>query len=370
MNRIQQIFRDHADAYLASARPTDGERKVIRAIGLCRSGEYGHHLYHCAHCNKKHTSASSCGNRHCPVCQHEKNAAWVVKQQLRRLPCTYFMATFTLPEQLRPLALAHPKPVYDALMDAAAESLRALEADPRFVGCKVAGCTGILHTWGRQLQYHPHVHFIVPGGGLSADRERWVAAQGDFLVHVRALSRMFRGKMRERLERQGLLERVPASAWSMEWNVHCKAVGNGERVLRYLGAYVFRVAISDARITAYNPGDGDSRKATVTFKYQKVGSSRWRHMTINVIEFIRRYLQHVLPRGFRKVRHYGFLAPNFGVSIQRIRELICMLYETLRGWAMRVPVRKPSRPLTCKECGHRLRWMCYIPRQRPHPMQI
>ena len=354
MNRIQQVFREHADAYMASVRITDGERKVIRAIRDCRSGECGYHLYQCPDCGCPHGTPSSCDNRHCPVCQQDKNAAWVHKQQLKRLPCTYFMATFTLPEELRPLALAHPKAVYDALMDSAADSLRTLEADPRFVGCKIAGFSGILHTWGRQMQFHPHVHFIIPGGGLSADRERWIAAKGDFLVHVRALSRMFRGKMKERLRKEALLDRVPPAAWCTEWNVHCKAVGNGERVLKYLGTYVFRVVISDARITRY---DGE----TVTIKYQKVGSSRWRHLTFNVIEFMRRYLQHVLPRGFMKVRHYGFLAPNFSVSLQRIRELICILYETLRGWVLQVPDRKRSRPLICKECGTELRWMRFLP---------
>lgn len=142
-----------------------------------------------------------------------------------------------------------------------------------------------------------------------------------------------------------MLDGIPPNVWDMEWNVHCKATGNGEHVLKYLGAYVFRVAISDARITRY---DGK----TVTIKYQKVGSSRWRHMTFTAIEFIRRYLQHVLPRGFRKVRHYGFLAPNFGVSIQRIRELICMLYETLQEWTLNVPRPKPSRPLQCQAVWH------------------
>ena len=362
MSRIQQIFRDHAGAYMASARVSDGERKVIRAIRECRSGECGHHIYQCPDCGKPHGTASSCGNRHCPVCQHDKNVNWVHQQQLKRMPCTYFMATFTLPEQLRPLALARPALLYDALMDCAAESLRTLEADPRFVGCTISGFTGILHTWGRQMQFHPHAHFIIPGGGLSADRKQWVSTQGDFLVHVRALSRLFRGKMKARLRKAGVLDGIPPNVWDMEWNVHCKATGNGEHVLKYLGAYVFRVVLSDARITRY---DGK----TVTIKYQKVGSSRWRHMTFTAIEFIRRYLQHVLPRGFRKVRHYGFLAPNFGVSIQRIRELICMLYETLREWTLRVPKPKPSRPLLCKQCGTRLRWIRYLPPPGRYAMQ-
>jgi hypothetical protein len=172
MNRIQQIFRDHGEDYLQACggRIPPSHRKAIRAICDCRSGACGHHVFQCAECGKTHVANSSCGNRHCPVCQHDKNADWVYRQQLKRLPCTYFMVTFTLPEELRAIARRHSDQVYAALFDCAAESLRTLEADTRFAGCKVAGFFGVLHTWGRQLQVHPHVHFIVPGGGLSADR--------------------------------------------------------------------------------------------------------------------------------------------------------------------------------------------------------
>jgi len=359
MHRIQQIFRDHGEDYLQSCggRIHPGHRKAIRAICDCRSGACGHHVFQCAECGKTHVTNSSCGNRHCPVCQHDKNADWVYRQQLKRLPCTYFMVTFTLPEELRAVARRHSAQVYAALFDCAAESLRTLEADKRFVGCKVAGFFGVLHTWGRQLQYHPHVHFIVPGGGLTADRQRWVSAKGDFLVHVRALSRLFRGKMKDRLRKEGLLDAVPPDAWRMDWNVNCKAVGNGERTIKYLGAYVFRVAISDARIKAYD-------RKTVTFKYQKVGSSRWRHMTLTVFEFIRRYLDHVLPRGFVKVRHYGFLSPNCAVPLQRIRELICELYETLRDLLPKADPPNKPKPLRCAICQAPMRWVLFI---RPPP---
>jgi len=165
MNVIQQIFRDHADGYLArfGARMPGAHRKVISAIGECRSGQRGHHLFACPDCGKTHAAKSSCGNRHCPVCQHEKGVNWVYRQQLRLLPCNYFMATFTIPEELRAVARSNQAVVYKAMFDCAAASLRTLEADKRFVGCKVAGFFGVLHTWGRQLQYHPHVHFVIPG---------------------------------------------------------------------------------------------------------------------------------------------------------------------------------------------------------------
>ena len=196
MNIIQQIFKEHAGDYLAhfGDRIPAAHRKTIDAICECRSGERGHHLFVCPDCEQQHVANSSCGDRHCPVCQNEKAADWVYRQQLRLLPCNYFLATFTIPEELRAVARSHQDVVYRAMFECAAESLRTLEADKRFVGCNVAGFFGVLHTWGRQMQYHPHVHFVIPGGGLSKDRSQWISARGHFLVHVRALSKMFRGK--------------------------------------------------------------------------------------------------------------------------------------------------------------------------------
>jgi hypothetical protein len=329
-------------------------RQVIEAVCECRSGERGHHLFACPDCGKPHVANSSCGNRHCPVCQNEKAAEWVYRQQLRLLPCTYFLATFTIPAELRALARRHQQLIYDAMFDCASASLRTLEADQRFVGCKVAGFSGVLHTWGRQLQYHPHVHFVVPGGGLTKSRQRWVAARGDFLVHVRALSTMFRGKMKAAFEDAGLLAQAPQQVWTRDWVVHCEPVGDGRHVLKYLGAYVMRVAVSASRIVAY---DG----LAVRLKYQKVGSAKWRYMTLEAVEFIRRFLQHVLPHGLMKIRHYGFLSPNFAVPLQKIRELICALYELLRACPVKVkPPHKPA-PLRCPQCQALMQWRCFIP---------
>lgn len=355
MSYIQQIVRDHADAYLAQygAQASDGQRQALRAIADCRSGACGHHLFACPDCGETHVANSSCGNRHCPLCQHQKAATWVYQRQLDLLPCSYFLATFTLPPAVQAVAWRHPAAVYDALMDEAAASLRTLEADPRFVGCHVAGFFGVLHTWGRQLQYHPHAHFVIPGGGLSADRSRWIPARGDFLVHVRALSRLFRGKLRARLGALGLLAEVAPEAWRQDWVVHCECVGDGRATMKYLGAYVFRVAISDARIEAY---DGQN----VTFKYQKVGSSKWRRLRLSAVEFVRRFLQHVLPKGFVKIRHCGFLSPNFAVPLQKIRELICVLYELLRECPVKVTPPKTPKPLRCPQCHALMRWIKFL----------
>ncbi len=356
MNMIQQVFRDHSSAYMArfGDRMPEAHRKVIDAVCDCRSGECGHHVFACPDCGKTHVANSSCGNRHCPVCQNDKASQWIYKQQLKLLPCTYFMATFTIPEELRAVARSNQSVVYRAMFESASASLRTLEADKRFVGCSVAGFFGVLHTWGRELQYHPHLHFIVPGGGLSKDRSKWINANGDFLVHVRALSKMFRGKLQKELEKSGLMSQIPAGVWSRDWVVHCKAVGDGRHTMKYLGAYVFRVAISAARIASY---DGNS----VRIKYQKVGSSKWRFMTLDVFEFMRRFLQHVLPKGFMKIRHYGFMSPNFSISIQKIREMICILYELLRGCPVKAERPKPPRPLSCPRCQSVMKWMMFIP---------
>jgi len=278
-----------------------------------------------------HIARSSCGNRHCPVCQHEKAVKWVYQQQLRLLPCNYFLVTFTLPDELRALARSNQSVVYKAMFDAASESLRTLEADKRFVGCKVPGFFGVLHTWGRQLQYHPHIHFVVPGGGLTADRSQWVAARGNFLVHVRALSKMYRGKLQKALRQAGLLEQTPASAWSKDWVVDCENVGDGAAVMKYLGAYVMRVAISAAR------------------------------MTIDVFEFMRRFLQHVLPKGFMKIRHYGMLSPNFSVPLEKIRQMICSLHEALRKRLRELKPPQRPKPLRCPKCCSIMKWWTFLP---------
>ena len=356
MNRIQQIFQEHGNAYLErfGENMPRAHRKVISAIRECRSGKRGHHLFSCPDCGEEHVANSSCGNRHCPVCQNDKSSLWVYKQQLRLLPCTYFMATFTIPEELRAVARSNQEVVYRAMFKSAAASLSTLEADKRFVGCKVAGFFGVLHTWGRQLQYHPHVHFIVPGGGLTKDRSQWINANGNFLVHVRALSKMFRGKLQKALSEAGLLDQIPAGVWSKDWVVHCKSVGDGRHTMKYLGAYVFRVALSESRIVDY---DGQN----VRIKYQKVGSAKWRYLSLNVFEFMRRFLQHVLPTGFMKIRHFGFLSPNFSLPLQKIRELICVLYELLRKCPVKVTPPKKPKPMKCTHCQAVMKWVLFIP---------
>ena len=268
------------------------------------------------------------------------------------LPCPYFLVTFTVPEELRLFIRGHQKQAYAAMFDAGSGALKKLLKDKRFTGADQSGFFGVLHTWGRILQYHPHIHFVVPGGGLSKDRSRWMASKPDFLVHVKALSIIYKAKFRDAVRQAGLLDRIDPGVWRKDWVVNSQAVGSGKWTLRYLSRYVFRVAISNSRIISYD-------NHQVTFKYRKVKSRRSRRMSLDAMEFIRRFLQHALPTGFMKIRHYGFLSPNAATPIQKIRELICVLYELVKKFVE--PLKPPEPPkFKCPNCGNTLVWRMFI----------
>lgn len=352
-NSIQQLFRDHGGAYLErfGDRMPANHKKVIHAIRNCGTGAFGQHSFSCDGCGKLHSTDGSCGNRHCPTCQAGKSDEWLKKQKEKVLPVNYFMITFTVPKELRDLIRSNQKVCYAALFKAASGAMKKLAKDPRFVGCETAGLTGILHTWTRQLEFHPHVHFIVPGGGISKDGSEWKSSAAAFYIHGKPLSIIYRAKFIELLKKEEL--EAPAVVWKPDWVVDCRNVGNGKRALKYLAQYVFRVAIAPSRIIRVSD-------MHVLFKYQRSGEKKWRTCTLKIFEFMRRYLQHVLPHGFTKVRHYGFLAPNSRVSLDRIRALICTLYELIVNL---LPEKKPPhrKPWKCKTCGGLIRWREFIP---------
>jgi hypothetical protein len=350
MPSVAEVVRRYGPKYLErfGDRMPAAHRRVLRAIAGCRTGALGMVLYRCADCGRMHAVGRSCGDRHCPSCQRDKAEAWLASQVERLLPCPDFLVTFNLPAELREVARSHQRAVYGALFRASSEALRPLMADPRSIGTDRPGFFGVWHTWGRALEYHPHVHYVVPGGGLSADGDRWLPSRADFLVPVRALSVLFRAKFRDRMRGAGLLESVDPAAWHRDWVVHCQPAGDGRQSLRYLAPYVFRVAIGDHRIVSCDSG-------RVTFTYRRVGSNRRRKMTLDATEFLRRFLQHVLPWGFQKVRHYGFLSPAASVSLDRVRWLIALwagLTYVLRS--ARDEVAAPPGGPTCPACGGRL----------------
>jgi hypothetical protein len=316
MTTITDIFNAYAPEYLERYPnlPTS-HQQTISAIQNCRTGHYGHSLYQCPSCGGQHRVNHSCGNRHCPQCQHHKTQQWLRKQLENQLPGPHFLITFTVPETLRAFIRSHQRIAYPALFRASSTALKRLAKDERFIGTNLPGFTGILHTWGRQLQYHPHIHYIVPGGGLSKDHAKWLTSRANFFVPVKALSPIYRAIFKEQMQHHACLDHIDPQVWTIPWNVHSQANPNGDTSFKYLAPYVFKVAISNSRIVSLTD-------RTVTFTYRKPGSSRPRTTHLDAIEFMRRFLQHVLPDGFMKVRHFGFMHTRCAISTDTMRRLI------------------------------------------------
>lgn len=255
---IGDIFRQYEPAYRAKygRRMTRDQRRVLATLAACGTGELGHVHYRCAACGQRHVVPRSCGNRHCPRCQGQKARQWLDTQLERLLPCPYFLVTFTVPQELRRFVRSHPRECYKALFDASSATLFELAKNPKHVGSSQFGFTGVLHTWGRALDYHPHVHYVVPDGAIGPDGQSWLPSRADFFVPVRAASKVFRAKFRDAMQEQGLLPEIPAEVWTKAWIVHSQAVGDGRQSLRYLAPYVFRVAIGNRRIVKREPGPG------------------------------------------------------------------------------------------------------------------
>ena len=262
------------------------------------------------------------------------------------LPVPYFLLTFTLPAGLRELARHQPRLIYDLLFRMSAEATQKLAKDPRFVGGQV-GMVGVLHTWGRNLAYHPHVHYLVPAGGLASDGKTWLAARQKFLLPVKALSRIFRAKMRQALAKVDVEGLISADVWRQNWVVHCKAVGCGQQALKYLAPYIFRVAISNRRILQLE----DER---VTFCYRATDTGQERLCTLAAEEFIRRFLQHILPKGFVKVRYNGFFSsgsrPHLAVIRQQLGQEPAQVDEVRLDQAQAAASQSEKSHL-CPVCG-------------------
>jgi hypothetical protein len=313
---LADIVRQHGmHLRLAEGRTLQPEqRAALRAILNCRTAALGGHISECNACGHREIAYNSCRNRHCPKCQAAARFRWVEARERDLLPVEYFHVVFTLPDQVATLALANQRVVYDLLMTSAWEALSSIAADPKHLGAEI-GCLAILHTWGQTLVHHPHVHCVVPGGGLSPDGSRWVACRKRFLLSVRVLSRRFRTVFLDRLRRAhatkplvGLrtsseLDGLIAELRRVEWVVYAKPPFGGPRqVLRYLGRYTHRVAIANSRLVALDAG-----RVTFTYREYRQNNAE-RRMTLEAEEFLRRFLQHVLPRGFKRIRSYGLLA--------------------------------------------------------------
>jgi ribosomal protein L37AE/L43A len=342
MVEVAEILRLHGPAYRAKfgSRLLPSHRRVMQDIEQCRTAARGGQVYFCRQCQTKRYSYHSCKNRHCPKCGNEQAATWLQAQQSLLLSTHYFLVTFTLPAALRSLARSNQKTIYNLLFRAASQALLQLAQDPRFCGGLI-GMVGVLHTWTRALLYHPHVHFIVTGGGCSQD-QRWLPARKDFLVPVKALSLIFRAKFREQLRQSDLFQQAPAPVWQQSWVVHSQPIGSGLTAFKYLAPYIFRVAISNSRLTKLENGQ-------VTFKYKDSASKQIRCATVRAEEFIRRFLQHVLPDRFVKVRYYGLLSPAYRQLLSQARQLLSSSTAEVKP---EVPKTTASAArLSCPHCG-------------------
>ena len=332
---VADIFRQHGYDFRLTHTLSPEQRRVMRAIERCRTAALGGHVEACDTCGHQRIAYNSCRNRHCPKCQSLAKARWLQARLADLLPVEYFHVVFTLPEQLASVALQNKRVVYNLLFSAVAETLLTIAADPRHLGAEI-GFLAVLHTWSQTLRHHPHLHCVVPGGGLSVDGERWLSGRRGFFLPINVLARLFRRLFLQGLERayeKGQLtfhgtsayltkplafNRLLAGLRAREWWVYAKPpFGGPAQVLTYLGRYTHRVAISNHRLISLKEGD-------VTFKWKDYAhDNRQSLMTIRADEFIRRFLLHVLPRGFQRIRQFGLLANRRRrKQLARCRELL------------------------------------------------
>jgi Zn finger protein HypA/HybF involved in hydrogenase expression len=338
---VADIFRAHGPAWRRAnaGHISLGQLKVMSAIERCRTAALGGHVARCADCAHERIAYNSCRNRHCPKCQGAAAKDWLAARRAELLPVPYFHVVFTLPAQIADIAYQNKRVIYGLLFKASAEAMLTIAADPKHLGAQI-GFTAVLHTWGSAVTHHPHVHMIVPGGGLSADGERWISCRPRFFLHVRVLSLLFQRRFLEKLAAahkagrlrffgehakladHGAFALYLAPLRKLKWVVYAKQPFAGpEAVLAYLSRYTHRVAISNSRLIALDENG-------VTFKwkdYRAKGRDRQKVMTLASDEFIRRFLLHVLPSGFHRIRHYGLFANGARAeTLARARRLLAV----------------------------------------------
>jgi hypothetical protein len=368
---VADIFRVHGAAWRKAnaGHVSLDQLKVMSAIESCRTAALGGHVARCEKCSHTLIAYNSCRNRHCPKCQGAAAREWLAEREAELLPVPYYHVVFTLPAAIADIAYQNKAVIYDLLFKASAETLITIAADPEHLGARI-GVLSVLHTWGSALTHHPHVHMIVPGGGISHDGNKWVACRPGFFLPVRVLSRLFRRLFLERLvaahragELQFFSNHAPltdaqafaaflAPLRNSEWVVYSKRpFGGPKQVLRYLARYTHRVAISNRRLVA-----GDDKGVTFKWKdYRAEGRERLKLMTLATHEFIRRFLIHVLPGGFHRIRHYGLFANRSRAdNIARARELLNVPTPKAHHAAGAETIEPPSLSHPCPCCGGRM----------------
>jgi Putative transposase/Transposase zinc-binding domain len=317
--RVHELLRRWAPEYLerfGSSLP-GRQRQILKKILSCRTPALGGQLFQCPGCSGFEYRYHSCNDRHCPLCGQTDADAWLNAQKARLLlPVPYFLLTFTVPEALRRLIRCHLEIGLNLLFELSAQALRDLAANPKRLGAQL-GMLGVLHTWSRTLIFHPHIHYLIPGGGLSPDGRQWVPARKNFLLHHQALGDHFRTLVKERLTQKhpDLFAQVPADVWKVSWNVGCQAAGSGENALRYLSRYVFKTATSNRPVGLLPEGK-------LLWTYRESKTRQFTSLKLDPLEFLSRFLQHVLPPGFARVRTFGWLHPAAKVRLNRVRALL------------------------------------------------
>ena len=367
---VADIFCQYGEVFLGNFGQSISpeQRRTMRAIKICRTAELGGHIDRCTHCGHEVISYNSCRNRHCPKCQSLAKASWLEEREAELLSTSYFHVVFTIPKALNQIALQNKREVYNILFEAAAGTLLTIAADPKHFGAKI-GFMAVLHTWGQNLLLHPHLHFLIPGGGLSPDEKRWIHSHRKFFLPVRVLSRLFRRLFLESLTkafRKGRLEffgtinhlsnpesfsNLIEKCFNTEWVVYSKPPFAGaESVLDYLGRYTHRIAISNNRLLRLEDG-----KVTFTWRNYRRGN-KLQTMTLRAEEFIRRFLLHVLPNGFMRIRYFGFLANRHRTQkLKLCRELLSQSpgESTLKSmdWKHRYAALTGKEVDLCPLCG-------------------
>ena len=324
----------------------------MQSILDCRTGALGGEVYRCGDCRRDHFVYHSCNHRACPQCGHSRTTDWIDQQKLKLLPVPYYLITFTVPEALRSWLRSNQKLGYSLLLRESAAALQDVAERSKYLGGEIASLN-VLHTWGRQLQYHPHVHCVVPAGGLRADGLRWMRPPSpDYFLPQIVLAARFRNRLKESLLKKcpEAFQQIPASVWRQKWVVDVQPVGSGQAALKYLSAYVSRTALGNQRILR----DADNK---ITFKFKSTADGQWRTLTLHAHEFLRRFLQHVLPKGFQRIRYYGWLGPAAKQRWQRILALL--------DWRPPARIITPGHQPLCRHCGINLLWIATFKRGPP-----
>jgi len=357
---LADIVRRHGLAYRQQFgdRMSADQLRALRDIAVCRTPVLGGQLWCCPTCGQERLAFHSCGNRHCPACGADDAHAWRDRQQALLLPIPYHLATFTVPDALRRPIRSHPRELLALLFRTASATLLDVCANPQWFGA-TPGVTAVLHTWTRQLEYHPHVHCLVTGGGIAPDGS-WREPDDGFLVPVHALSKVFRARFRDALQKQhpDLFASLPASTWGNPWVVHAKPVGSGEKALRYLSRYLYRVAIANSAIL-------HADDHTVTFRYRDSDDRRSRTCTLAPQEFLRRFLQHVLPAHFVKARTFGLHHPTKRLALSLVRLLLYWSQHRPPPASLTTPRVKP--PICCPRCTAPMTCVQTLSPLRHHP---